>query len=481
MNLWKRKSITTILTESEKKPLKRVLGPYTLIALGIGAIIGAGLFSLTGIAAARYAGPAIIISFLISAIGCAFAGLCYSELASMLPLSGSAYTYAYVTMGEFIAWIIGWDLILEYAIGAATVSISWSGYVVALLRKININLPEMLIASPWQPIRLEGGKETFGIINLPAILIIVLLSTLLIRGVKQSALFNTSMVIIKVGVILIFIFVGVQFIDPENYFPFIPQNKGEFGEFGISGIFRAAGLVFFAYIGFDALSTTAQEAKNPQRNLPIGILGSLFICTALYIAFATVMVGMVNYKELNVAAPVSIAINQTPYMWLNSLVELAIIAGLSSAIMVILMGQARIFYSMSTDGLLPKSFSLIHPRYHTPWLSNIILMIFVSLVAGFAPIEVLGTMTSIGTLLAFLLVCIGVWILRIRHPEFKRSFRTPWVPFTPIMGSLICLVMMVSLDIETWIRLIIWLTLGLIIYFSYGRYHSSLHTQDEIL
>lgn len=476
MSIWSRKTIQSVLIESEssKQPLKRVFGPYSLIALGLGVIIGAGLFSLTGIAAARFAGPAVIISFMISALGCAFAGLCYSELASMLPLAGSAYTYAYVTMGEFIAWMIGWDLILEYAIGAATISISWSAYVVALLHDFNIDLPNELIASPWQATRLPDGSEVYGVINMPAILIIIFLSLLLVRGIKESAIFNNALVAIKLAVIIIFIAMGVQYIELDNYTPFIPENSGTFGEYGFSGILRAAGVVFFAYIGFDCLSTAAQETHNPQKNLPIGILGSLLLCTILYVLFAAVMVGMVNYQQLNVAAPVALAIDRTPYQWLNGLVKLAIIAGLSSAMLVILMGQTRIFYAMARDGLLPNQFAIVHPKFRTPWYASLILMIFVAIVGGFAPIELLGNMTSIGTLLAFVLVCGGVWLLRYRHPEYPRAFRTPWVPFTPLMGMGICLLMMLSLDSDTWLRLLCWLLLGQIIYFFYGRHHSKL-------
>lgn len=475
MSIWDKKTIQMVLEESEvaKIPLKRVFGPFSLIALGIGAIIGAGLFSITGIAAANYAGPAVILSFLIAGLGCAFAGLCYSELASMIPLAGSAYTYAYVTMGELIAWMIGWDLILEYAIGAATISISWSAYVDSLLREFNIHLPTALIASPWQATKLADGTEVYGWINLPAVFIIMMLSFLLIIGIKESRLFNNILVVIKLCIIIIFIAIGVQFIELSNYTPFIPQNTGSFGHFGFSGVMRGAGMVFFAYIGFDSLSTAAQETQNPQKNMPIGILGSLVICTILYVVFAAVMIGMVDYHELDVAAPVAAAIDKTPYAWLNGLVKLAIVAGLSSTTLIMLFGQARIFYAMSRDGLLPKAFSSIHPKLRTPWYSNLVLMFFVAIIGGLAPIDTLGNMTSIGTLLAFIIVCIGVWILRYRHPEFTRTFRAPWVPFTPIMGILICTAMLFSLNRDTMIRLVLWLFLGLIIYFSYGRYRSN--------
>lgn len=473
MSFRDKKSIDELSKQQDisEHPLKRVFGPFSLIALGIGAVIGAGLFSITGIAAANYAGPAVILSFLIAGLGCAFAGLCYSELASMIPLAGSAYTYTYVTMGELIAWMIGWDLILEYAIGAATISVSWSAYVVSLLHEFKIDLPSGLIASPWHGTKLPDGTEVYGWINLPAVTIIVLLSFLLMWGGKKSKLFNNLLVTVKVAIIVLFISIGVHFIDFDNYTPFIPANTGTFGSFGFSGIMRAAGMVFFAYIGFDAISTAAQETENPQRNMPIGILGSLVICTLLYILFSGVMVGMVNYRDLNTAAPVALAIDKTPYIWLNGLIKAAIVAGLSSTTLIMLMGQARIFYAMSRDGLLPEIFSRIHPRFRTPWISNLTLMILVSVVGGLAPIEELGNMASIGTLFAFILVCAGVWILRHTHPEYKRTFKVPWVPFTPIVGILVCTAMLLSLSPATWLRLLVWLILGLIIYFSYGRYH----------
>lgn len=474
MGLWTCKSISEMATANEKDPhqLQRHLDSTQLIMIGIGGIIGAGLFSITGIAAAQNAGPAIIIAFIIAAIGCLFASLCYSELASMIPVAGSAYNYAYAAMGEFIAWLIGWDLILEYAIGAATVSISWSGYVVSLLRDLGIHLPTNLIASPWHPATSLDGIPVYGVINLPALLIVVVLSFLLILGIRQSALANACMVMIKVTVVVIFITVGVFYINYDNYHPFLPENTGKFGEFGWSGVLRAAGVVFFAYIGFDAVSTVAQETKNPQKNLPIGIIGSLVICTLLYLLFSFVMVGLVNYKELNVAAPVALAIEQTPFIWLQGLVKLAVLMGLTSVILVLLLGQSRIFYAMSYDGLLPSFFSKILPHYHTPWISNLILMVFVGSIAAFVPLEVVGHMTSIGTLLAFVIVCLGVLILRYKEPHLPRAFRAPWVPFVPIMGILICLLMMVSLGVETWMRLTTWLAIGLIVYFFYGRHHA---------
>ena len=479
MGLLTVKPLSRIKEESEggAHSLKRTLGPGSLVALGIGAIIGAGLFSITGIAAANYAGPAIALSFVLAAIGCAFAGLCYSEFSTMIPIAGSAYTYAYATMGEFLAWVIGWDLVLEYAVGAATVSISWSSYVVTVLHNLGINLPPYLIASPWQPVQLPNGQLVHGLINLPAVFIICAVSTLLMIGIKESASVNAVVVVIKVAVVLVVIGVGVWFIKGANYTPFIPENTGKFGEFGWSGILRAAGVIFFAYIGFDAVSTAAQEAKNPQKDMPIGIIGSLVICTILYVAFAIVLTGLANYKEFkDAAAPVAVAIAYTPYKWLHPLVNLAVILGLTSVILVMLLGQSRVFFSMSRDGLLPKIFSEIHPKYRTPWRSNILFMIFVSLFSAFAPISVVGEMTSIGTLFAFVIVCAGIMIMRRTQPDVPRPFRTPWVPLVPILGILVNFAMMFGLGWTNWARLLGWLTIGLCIYFGYSRFHSRLRT-----
>jgi basic amino acid/polyamine antiporter, APA family len=476
MNLFATKPLEMLTAESEsgEHTLRRTLGPWSLIALGIGAIIGAGLFSLTGIAAAENAGPAVVLSFLVAALGCAFAGMCYSEFATMIPIAGSAYTYSYATLGEFIAWIIGWDLVLEYAVGAATVSISWSAYVVSFLHDRGIDVPVQFVASPWQPVQLPDGTQAYGMINLPAVFVIVLISLVLMVGIKESARANGVIVIIKVAVVVVFIGVGIWFVTPANYTPFIPPNTGKFGEYGFSGIMRAAGVIFFAYIGFDAVSTAAQETKNPQRNMPIGIIGSLAICTVLYVAFAAVMTGLVHYTQLRVAAPVALAIDQTPYGWLNSAVKLAIIAGFTSVILVMLLGQSRVFFSMSRDGLLPKIFSDIHPTFRTPWRSNMLFMVFVSLFSAFAPISVVGHMTSIGTLLAFSIVCAGILVLRRTRPEVHRPFRTPLVPLVPILGILTCFAMMASLGIDNWLRLIGWLAIGMIIYFGYSRHHSHL-------
>ena len=427
---------------------------------------------MTGLAAGDNAGPAVVISFIIAAIGCAFAGMCYSELSSMIPVSGSAYTYAYATLGELFGWIIGWDLVLEYAVGAGTVSVSWSRYVTALLHDFGINLPSQWTLSPFESAALPDGTMVQGIVNLPAMLIIVLISALLIRGIKESANVNAVIVVVKVAVVIAVVTAGAFYIKAQNYVPFIPENTGEFGHYGWSGIFRGAGVIFFAYIGFDAVSTAAQEAKNPQRDMPIGILGSLIICTVLYIAFGFVLTGLVNYKDLqNDAHPVVTAISQTPFPWLKTLPTLGVIGGFTTVMLVMLMGQSRVFYAMSRDGFLPPVFSILHSKWKTPWVSNVIFMAGTGLMGGFFPIRVLGHMTSIGTLLAFIIVCIGVMILRKTHPEFERGYRTPWVPFVPIAGIVVCLAMMVSLDIDTWIRLAVWLVIGMAIYFGFSRSH----------
>lgn len=476
MSLWRTKSIELIEEDDTngKPQLVRSLGPISLILLGIGAVIGAGLFSITGIAAAENAGPAIAISFFLASIGCAFAGLCFSELASMIPVSGGAYTYTYATLGEFAAWIIGWTLVLEYGAGAAVVAISWSAYVVSFLQSVGIHLPPTVVASPWQPVELADGTLAHGYINLPALLIIAFLSLLLIGGVKKSAAVNAVLVVVKIAVVLLFIVIGFFYINPENYTPFIPENTGEFGAFGWSGIMRAAGIVFLAYIGFDAISTTAQEVKNPQRDLPIGIIGSLLVCTILYVLFSGILVGIVPYHELNVAAPVALAVNKTPFVWFNGLIKLAIVAGLTSVILVLLLGQSRIFFTMSKDGLLPPIFGVVHSRYHTPWISSLIVMTMAGLFAALAPLELVGHLTSIGTLLAFAIVCGSVIVLRHTRPDLPRPFRTPWVPLVPLLGIFTCLAMMLSLGWMTWLRLIVWIGIGLIVYFCYGIKRSHL-------
>ena len=481
MNLFATKPLSRILAEAEgEHALKRTLGPVQLVALGIGAIIGAGLFSLTGIAAANHAGPAVVLAFILAAFGCAFAGLCYSEFSTMIPIAGSAYTYSYATMGELLAWIIGWDLVLEYAVGAATVAVSWSGYVASFFADFGIVLPPQLINSPFQQITFADGTIGHGIINLPAIVVVSLISFLLITGIQESARANAVIVVLKVSVVVLFILFGWSYINPTNHTPFIPPNTGEFGHFGWSGIVRAAGVVFFAFIGFDAVSTAAQETKNPQRDMPIGIIGSLAVCTILYVLFSYTLTGIVNYTEMNNAAPVATAIDRTGIVWLQKAIKLAIIAGYTSVILVMLLGQSRVFYSMSRDGLLPKLFSDIHPKYRTPWKSNLLFMVFVSLFAAFAPIQVVGEMTSIGTLFAFVLVCAGIMVMRKTHPELPRPFRTPLVPIVPILGILANLFLMFGLGWENWLRLIIWMAIGFCIYFGYSRKHSHLNSPAVI-
>ncbi len=479
-NLWKTKSYERLIAEAsdDEKGLKRTLSAGALIALGIGAIIGAGLFSLTGIAAAEHAGPAVTISFVVAAIGCAFAGLCYAEFASMIPVAGSAYTYSYATMGEFMAWIIGWDLVLEYALGAATVGVSWSRYFLELLNKFGIHLPPELICSPWETLRLgDGTVIEGGIINLPAVFIVSLLSLVLIRGMRESSGINNILVILKVAVVIVFIALGWAYMNPDNHIPYIPENQGEFGKFGWSGIAMGAATVFFAFIGFDAVSTAAQETKNPQKGMPIGILGSLVICTILYVLFSHVMTGLLPYQEFaNDAKPAATAFAQTPYGFLQTALIVAILAGYTSVILVMLMGQSRVFYSMSRDGLLPKFFGEVHPKFRTPWKTNIFFLFFVSLFAGFVPISDLGHMVSIGTLLAFVLVSIGVLVMRKTQPNAPRGFRTPWVPFVPIMGVLVCVGLMLSLPGESWLRLLAWMALGVFIYFVYSKKNSKLNS-----
>jgi APA family basic amino acid/polyamine antiporter len=473
-----KKPIDLLLKESAdegENSLKRTLGPINLILIGIGIIIGAGLFSLTGIAAGQHAGPAVTISFIIAALGCTFAALCYAEFSAMIPVAGSAYTYSYATMGELFAWIIGWDLVLEYSVGAATVAISWSQYLTKFLSWFDLYLPPQLTLSPFETAKAANGDVVSGIINLPAALIVIIVTSIIIRGTKGSALVNAIIVCLKVGVVLVFIAVGWSFINPHNYHPYIPQNTGVWGNYGWSGILRGAGLVFFVFIGFDAVSTAAQEAKNPQRNMPIGIIGSLVVCTILFVIFAHVMTGMANYKEfIGSGAPVAIAIEKTHYQWLSKAIVLAILIGYTSVILVDLLGQSRVFFSMSKDGLLPKVFADIHPKFRTPWKSNIVLCAFIALFAAFVPIRVVGEMTSIGTLLAFVMVCAGVLILRKQHPNVKRPFKTPLVPLVPILGILTCFAMMTFLPGDTWLRLIIWLAIGLVIYFTYGKKNSVL-------
>ncbi len=483
MSLFVKKPINVLIEQANQseKGLKRSLSATSLVALGIGAIIGAGLFSLTGIAAADNAGPAVTISFVLAAVGCAFAGLCYAEFASMIPVAGSAYTYSYATMGEFAAWIIGWDLVLEYALGAATVAVSWSRYLLELLSNFGVYLPKALVSSPWESLRLaDGTMYDGGVINLPAIIIVLLLSAVLIRGTEGSSKINNILVVLKLLVVIIFILLGWSHIDPANYDPYIPANTGKYGEYGWSGIAAGAAVVFFAFIGFDAVSTAAQEAKNPKKGMPIGILGSLIICTILYVLFAHVMTGLVNYKEFaGDAKPAATAFAKTGYDFLQTALIIAILAGYTSVMLVMLLGQSRVFYSMSVDGLLPRFFSDIHAKFRTPWKTNVFFMFFVSIFAGLVPVSDLGHMVSIGTLFAFSLVCIGVLIMRKKMPDAPRAFKTPLVPFVPIAGVVVCVYLMYSLPGESWFRLAIWLVLGLVIYFVYGKKHSKLNHPDK--
>ena len=480
MGLWSRKSIASLQVEAAAEghgTLKRALGATNLTMLGIGAIIGAGIFVLTGTAAAQYAGPGVVLSFVLAGLGCLFAGLCYAEFAAMIPIAGSAYTYGYATMGEFIAWIIGWDLILEYLFGAATVAVGWSGYFVAFLEEFGVHLPEAWTSAPFN---VEGThtlvRNAGGIINLPAMILILLMTALLVIGISESAKFNNIIVFVKTAIVFLVIGFGFMFVNSANWTPFIPENTGTFGQYGWSGVVRAAGVVFFAYIGFDAVSTAAQEAKNPQRDMPIGILASLAICTVLYILMALVMTGLVPYTQLNVPHPVFVAIDAAGpgLKWLTYFINVGAIAGLASVVLVMLMGQPRIFYSMSRDGLLPPVFGKVHPKYQTPYITTILTGVVAALVAGFFPIGLLGELVSIGTLLAFVIVCAGVLVLRYKQPDLPRPFRTPLVPIVPILGILICFGLMAFLPGDTWIRLLVWLALGLAIYFLYGRHHSKI-------
>ena len=479
MGLWSTKSITELQAEAaveNEHSLKRTLGAWNLTLLGIGAIIGAGIFVLTGNAAAQYAGPAVVLSMIAAGMACLFAGLCYAEFASMIPIAGSAYTYAYATLGEFVAWIIGWDLMLEYLFGASTVAVGWSGNLTKLLGYFGVTLPGQWTNAPFSYSTVDGLAQTGAILNIPAFLLILALTTILVIGIKESAGFNNIIVFIKVAIIFLVIGFGFMFVNPDNWTPFIPENTGKFGEFGWSGILRGAGVIFFAYIGFDAVSTTAQEAKNPQKDMPIGILGSLAICTVLYILMALVMTGLAPYPTLNDPAPVLVALaNGGPGLsWLKIPIAIGSLAGLASVVLVMLMGQPRIFYSMSRDGLLPPLFGKVHPKYKTPYVTTIMTGLVAAVVAGLFPIGLLGELVSIGTLFAFVIVCLGVLVLRYTQPNLPRVFRTPFVPVVPVLGILSCLGLMAGLPGDTWLRLIIWLVLGLAIYFVYSRTHSNL-------
>lgn len=482
-NYWLKKSIAELTAESAThgNGLRRTIGTLGLIALGIGAIIGAGLFTSTAEAMAFHTGPGVSISFIIAGVGCALAGLCYAEFASMIPIAGSAYTYAYATMGEFIAWIIGWDLVLEYGVASAKVATAWSEYLNKLLLNLfGFQIPYEFSHSPFQ----STTDGLTGYINLPAMAIIFLLSLVLIRGVKGSSTVNGIIVVVKVGIVLLFIVLGWSFINPGNYSPYIPTEVN--GEYGWGGIFAGAGVVFFAFIGFDAVSTAAQESKNPQRDMPKGILLSLLICVVLYILFAHVLGGIANYEEFKTVgqeASVTYVIDtyMEGYGWLSTMITVAILAGFSSVILVMLMGQSRVFYSMSRDGLVPDVFSKLHPQFKTPWKSNILFFVFVALIAGIVPASIISDMTVIGTLFAFVLVCFGIIVLRRTDPLLHRPFRTPWVPAVPILGILVCVGLIYTLGPANWLRLIIWLLIGVVIYIGYGVKHSKLQHRNRSL
>jgi APA family basic amino acid/polyamine antiporter len=503
-NLLKTKSLDHLLADARKETpqgLHRALGPWNLVALGIGAVIGAGIFVITGSAAARFAGPAISISFLLAGLACAFAGLCYSELAAMIPISGSAYTYGYATLGEIFAWIIGWDLILEYAFSAATVASGWSGTIVSLLQDLGVRLPPQLIETPGVELVLHQGRwevlstiaaagvnveslpQATAMFNLPALIAVFLVTAILIAGIQESAKFNTVIVFVKVGTVLAFILIAGAYllkhpdIAKANWTPFIPPNQGGYGQFGWSGVARGAAVIFFAFIGFDAVSTAAQESRNPQRDMPLGMLGSLAICTLLFLGVTITLTGVMHYSRLNVAAPVALAIDATGVRWGSWLVKIGSLAGLSTVMLVTLLGQSRIFYTMSKDGLLPAWASAIHPRFRTPWISSIVVGLFVALFAGLFPISLLGELVSIGTLLAFIIVCAGVWILRFKRPDLERPFRAPMMPLVSILGIGVSFLLMASLPLDTWLRLVIWLLLGFVIYFLYGKKHSRVQSE----
>ena len=471
MDLMRKKPVAA--QDRQPEELRRELGGFQLILLGIGCTVGAGIFVVTGTTAALHAGPAIVFSFLLSGFGCLCAGLCYAEFASMIPEAGSAYSYAYATIGEFVAWIIGWDLILEYLFGAATVAVGWSGYVASFLSDIGLALPPHLCNGP---IRFSDGQWqlTGDLVNLPALFVILVLTIILILGIRESAWVNATIVFLKVAVIVLFIVVCFPHIKPQNWTPFVPPNTGKFDGFGWTGVLAAAGIIFYAYIGFDAVSTAAQETKKPERDMPVGILGSLVICTILYILVSLVLTGVVNYKELNVPAPVAFAVQQVgpSVAWIRPLIELGAIAGISSVILVLLLGQPRIFYRMAADGLLPPVFARIHPKFRTPYVTTALTGLIAALIASLFRIEVLSALVSIGTLLAFVIVCVSVWVLRRTRPELPRRFRTPWVPLVPILGAVVCAAQMVFLSLETWVRLLVWLIVGLLIYFGYSRQHS---------
>ncbi len=476
--LFIRKPLEMIRAEAsdESRGFERSLTGMNLLLLGIGGIIGAGIFVLTGQASASYAGPAIVISFILSGIACAFAALCYAELAAMIPIAGSAYTYAYATLGQLLAWIIGWDLILEYLFGAATVAVGWSGYVVSFLKDFGIHIPAALSSAPFKHSPAAGWESTGAIINLPAMFIVSICTYLLYVGIKESAKFNNLIVFAKLAVLGLFLVFGAMHVIPANWVPFIPENTGEFGHFGWSGVLRGAGVIFFAYIGFDSVSALAQETKNPQKDMPFGIIGSLIVCTIIYIAVSLVLTGIVKYDQLGVADPIAVAVNAAgPALeWLRPFIKIGAVAGLSSVVLVLLMAQPRILYTMAHDGLLPPVCAKLHPKFRTPYVTTVVTGIFAGLVAGLFPIGLLGELVSIGTLFAFVLVCIGVLVLRYTNPDAHRPFKTPAPHVVCIIGALAAAAQMASLPYETWERLVIWMALGLAIYFLYGRKHATL-------
>ncbi len=475
MNLFRRKSVTQLQADAlTDDRLKRALGATNLTALGIGAIIGTGIFVLTGTVAAQNAGPAVVLSFVLAGVASIFAALCYSEFASLVPMAGSAYTYGYATLGEVFAWIIGWDLILEYALGAVTVSIGWSGYVVSFLHDIGIHIPPQLSAARGTLITLADGTQVAAIFNLPAVIIIAIVTVLLVIGIRESARVNNVIVFVKVGVVLLFIVAAAHAINSANWHPFIPANTGVRENFGWSGVVSGAGVVFFAYIGFDAVSTAAQEAKNPQRDMPIGIIGSLLICTVLYILVSGIATGVMSYRDLDVPDPIAVVADHAGMGWMSSLIKLGAIAGLSSVILVMLLGQSRIFWTMADDGLLPPFVSRVHPRFRTPWITSILTGIGVAIVSALFTVREAGSLVSIGTLLAFVIVSIGVLVLRIREPELPRTFKTPAVWIVAPLGALSALYLMWFLPWRTWERLIIWFVIGMVIYFLYGVRRSKL-------
>jgi APA family basic amino acid/polyamine antiporter len=468
-----KKSIASIQAESHKGELKRTLSATNLISLGIGCIIGTGIFVLTGTAAAQNAGPAITISFMLAGLCCAFAAMCYAELSSMLPVSGSAYSYAYASLGELFAWVMGWLLLLEYGVAAATVAVGWSGYMVSFLHGFNINIPAQWTAATGQMVTLADGSSVKAIFNLPAFLAISAVTYLLVLGVKESATVNNVIVFIKLAVVVLFIAIGLFYINPDNWHPFIPENTGDPKHFGWSGVLHGASIVFFAYIGFEAVSTAAQEAKNPQRDIPIGILGSLTICTVLYILVSLVLTGIVSYKLLDTPSPIATAVDAIGLPWLSFIIKIGAIAGLSSVMLVLMYGQTRIFYTMSKDGLLPPIFSKVHPKFQTPWVNTMLVGSISGLVAGMTNINALGNLVNLGTLLAFTIICFTVLYLRKKEPDLERPFSTPYPKVTPVLGMLFCGVLISSLW-ETFVHLIPYFVLGAVVYFGYGQFHSKL-------